>query len=172
MKFEDLIWCFPILFMFHDFEEVIFMKTWFSKKENKLLKQFPKFAPKLIQHFHKVPQAGFSFAVAIIFVLVSAITITASIFDYYLIWLGCFGIYVLHLIIHCIQAIVIRDYVPAVVTSILCLPVSCWIFFTVLSGVSYSGASVAVSIIISGVAVTAGVLGLHKVIERFPSNSF
>jgi len=167
MKFEDYIWCFPILFMFHDFEEVIFMKPWFSNREEKILKKFPKFAPSLIEHFNKVSQAGFAFAVAIIFVLVSVVTITASIFDFYLIWLGLFGVYLLHLFVHCIQAIVLKDYVPSLVTSVIFIPVSCWILQIVLSNVSYSGAAIAITVIISGVVAIVGVFGLHKMIEHF-----
>ncbi|HEX3037410.1 MAG TPA: HXXEE domain-containing protein [Oscillospiraceae bacterium] len=168
MKFEDYIWWFLILFMFHDFEEVIYMKAWFSQKQDKIAKKFPKYAPALVQHFNQVSQAGFSFAVAIIYILVSAITITASAFHFYLIWLGCFIIYVAHLFIHCIQAIVLKDYVPAVVTSIICIPISCWILHSVLSGTSYSGIVLAIAVILSGAVVIGGVVGLHKLIEHFP----
>lgn len=168
MQFDDWIWFFPILFMFHDFEEVLFMKTWVAKREGKLLEYFPKYAPTFLRHFNKVSQVGFAFAVAVIFVFVSIITITASVFDFYLIWLGFFIVYVLHLVVHLIQAIAVRGYVPALVTSILCLPVSCWILRSVLSATLYSAASVAIAGITAAIVVLAGVLGLHKLIEHFP----
>jgi hypothetical protein len=154
--------------MFHDFEEVFFMKAWFFSRQEKIEKKFPKYAPALIQHFNKVSQAGFAFAVAIIFVLVSVVTVTASAFDFYLIWLGFFIIYVAHLFVHCIQAIVLKDYVPAVVTSIICIPVSCWILHSVLSNVSYSVTALVIAVILSGIVTLCGVFGLHKVIEHFP----
>jgi hypothetical protein len=85
-----------------------------------------------------------------------------------LIWLGVFIVYVLHLIAHLIQAIAVRDYMPALATSLLCLPVSCWILWSVLSSTSYSAVSVAIAGITAAIAVLAGVLSLHKLIEHFP----
>lgn len=31
---QVIIWFFPILFMFHDFEEIIFMRAWISKNKS------------------------------------------------------------------------------------------------------------------------------------------
>jgi hypothetical protein len=31
MKIETLMWLLPIIFMFHDFEEIIMMKIWLKK---------------------------------------------------------------------------------------------------------------------------------------------
>lgn len=42
----------------------------------------------------------------------------------YLIWLGGFVAFAFHLVVHILQAIWIRRYIPALTTSILCLPVS------------------------------------------------
>lgn len=42
----------------------------------------------------------------------------------YLIWLGGFIAFALHLVLHILQAIWLRRYIPALATSILCLPVS------------------------------------------------
>ncbi|RYM02943.1 HXXEE domain-containing protein [Sporolactobacillus sp. THM7-7] len=49
-KIHVLIWLFPILFMFHDFEEIIFMKSWLIKNKYYLSQRFPRFTKKMLSH--------------------------------------------------------------------------------------------------------------------------
>ncbi|MDO4763569.1 MAG: HXXEE domain-containing protein [Flavobacteriaceae bacterium] len=47
---ETLIWLFPIIFVFHNLEEIIGTKIWLNKNEVLLQKRFPKIA-KMFKDF-------------------------------------------------------------------------------------------------------------------------
>jgi len=63
-----------------------------------------------------------AFGIAEIFVLLSVVTIISVLLNWYYLWFGMFLFFAIHLVVHCIPSIVIRGYVPGVVTSLLCLP--------------------------------------------------
>ena len=122
-----MVWLFPILFMFHDFEEIIFMQSWISKNRNYLTHRFPALSKKLSSHFDQITTSAFALGVAEEFVIISIITVVSYVTNWYILWTGLFITFALHLVIHCIQALVIRKYVPAVITSIICLPICIYI---------------------------------------------
>ncbi|AGU72131.1 HXXEE domain-containing protein [Streptococcus constellatus subsp. pharyngis] len=120
---KDIIWLFPLLFIFHDLEEIIGFMPWIEQNE-KLLEKKAAF----ILNTHKsLSTEGFALAVAEEFVVVLFGSFFAIFYHtrfLYLIWLGGFIAFALHLVLHILQAIWIRRYIPALATSILCLPVS------------------------------------------------
>ena len=124
---KAMVWLFPILFMFHDFEEIIFMQAWISKNRNYLTHRFPALFKKLSPHFDQITTSAFALGVAEEFVIISIITVISYVTNWYILWTGLFITFALHLVIHCIQALVIRKYVPAVITSIICLPICIYI---------------------------------------------
>jgi len=53
--FSIIVWLFLIVFMLHEFEEIIFLKPWVGKNSAYLSKRFPKFVyftPKVYQYFN------------------------------------------------------------------------------------------------------------------------
>lgn len=58
------IWLFPILFIFHDFEEIIFMRAWINKNRSFLRGRFPVLAPKMFAHFDPITTSAFALGVA------------------------------------------------------------------------------------------------------------
>jgi len=42
---------FPIVFIIHDFEEIIFIQSWISKNRYYLYEKFPKLSKKVIASF-------------------------------------------------------------------------------------------------------------------------
>ena len=120
---KDTIWLFPLLFIFHDLEEIIGFMPWIERNEKLLAKK-----AVFILNTHKgLSTEGFALAVAEEFVVVLLVSFFALICHtrlLYLIWLGGFVAFALHLVLHILQAIWIRRYIPALATSILCLPVS------------------------------------------------
>lgn len=118
-----LIWLFPILFIFHDFEEIIFMQVWISKNKNYLCDRFPKVCKKLLPHFENITTSSFALGVAEEFIIISIITVISYAMSWYDLWIGLFIAFTFHLLIHCFQAVILRKYVPAIVTSIICLPI-------------------------------------------------
>ena len=127
-----LVWFFPMLFMFHDFEEIIFMKPWMSKNGRYLPLRFPKLSKRFLPHFDRITTSSFALGVAEEFILVSIITIISYMTNWYNLWIGLFIAFVFHLVIHCFQALLLRKYVPAILTSLICLPFCAYIMTNVL----------------------------------------
>ncbi|EGT5471297.1 HXXEE domain-containing protein [Clostridioides difficile] len=122
---EKYIWLFPLLFIFHDMEEIIGFGIWLKKNKSMLDKKYP-FISKIYENYST---EGMAFAVfeefilCIIFCILTVITENQYV---YLLWLGSFIAYTLHLVIHIGQSIIIRKYIPSLITSIICLPISIW----------------------------------------------
>lgn len=121
------IWLFPILFIFHDFEEIIFMRAWINKNRSFLRERFPKLAPKMFAHFDHITTSAFALGVAEEFILISLITIISSVINSYGLWIGSFIAFTIHLVIHCLQALIVRKYIPVLITSLICLPICIYI---------------------------------------------
>ncbi|MGL5150952.1 MAG: HXXEE domain-containing protein [Clostridium sp.] len=127
-----IIWLFPILFIFHDFEEIIFMQSWLNKNKLYLSNKFPKLSKKLLAHFDDITTETFAASVAEEFILISIVTIISYTTNWFNLWIGLFLAFTIHLIIHCIQILIIRRYIPAIVTSVICLPICTYIIKKVL----------------------------------------
>ncbi|QUH19513.1 HXXEE domain-containing protein [Alkaliphilus sp. B6464] len=122
-----MVWFFPILFIFHDFEEIIFMQPWISKNRRYLCERFPMLSKRLLPHFDNITTSSFAFGVAEEFILISIVTVISYLTNWYNLWVGLFIAFTLHLVIHCFQTLIVRKYVPAIITSIICLPICIYI---------------------------------------------
>lgn len=117
---------FPLLFIFHDLEEIIGMRIFLDRNEDMLQRRFPK----ICRMFHGTTSEGFALAVAEEFVVFTLIALIALWIDNQLvwnIWLGGFLGLTFHYVVHIVQSIVLRKYIPALATSIICLPISIYI---------------------------------------------
>lgn len=121
MKTETLLWLLPIIFMFHDFEEIIMMKAWLGKNADEAASRFP-FLSKLLSKQKKLSTAAFALEVAEEFILISIITFFAVEQELHALWTGLLLVFFLHLIMHVGQFVVYRKYVPVIITSILSIP--------------------------------------------------
>jgi len=120
---KTIAWTLPILFIFHDFEEIIFIKPWIRRNHQYLSVRFPNLSKKMLPHFDTITTSAFALGVAEEFMIISAITVISLATNWYWFWIGMFFVFTLHLIMHCIQALVFRRYIPTIVTSIICLPI-------------------------------------------------
>lgn len=127
-----IICLFPIVFMFHDFEEIIFFKPWINKNNAYLRERFPRLSKKFLPHFELLSTSGFALAVAEEFVLLSFITYGSIYFDNYYLWIAAFMGFFIHLIMHVVQWIILRRYVPVIVTSLISLPYCVYTFIRIL----------------------------------------
>lgn len=122
-----IIWVFPMLFIFHDFEEIIFMQSWIKKNRDYLSARFPKLSKSILPHFDNITTSSFAMGVAEEFILISIITVISYVENWYNLWAGLFIAFTLHLVVHCFQTLIVKRYVPAIVTSIICLPICTYI---------------------------------------------
>ena len=86
---------------------------------------------------------------------------------FYGLWLGVFIAFTFHLVIHIGQTLVIKKYVPAVITSVICLPLSIWLIAISISKLSYSSVEIFTYSLV-GIVVVAGNLKIaHGIMRDF-----
>lgn len=119
-------WLFPLIFIFHDMEEIIGMSTFLLKNKKFLEENYPF----IISTYKDFSTEGFALAVyeeLIFCILLTAFFVFTDNHVVYYLWIGAFIGCIIHFIIHIGQCLVIRKYIPAFITSIVCLPISCYI---------------------------------------------
>lgn len=128
-------WFLPLIFIFHDMEEIIGLSTFLRKNKDLLEEKYPI----IVRQYKDFSTEGFSFAVYEEFVLcmiLSALMFFTEADIFYFIWLGTFIALSFHFVVHIFQGLILRKYVPAIVTSILCLPLSIFVIKNSLSPIS------------------------------------
>lgn len=114
---DFLLWMFPVIFILHDFEEIIFISQF--KANNKELYKHGEIP------FYKdfISTESFSIAVFIEFILFSAVTAFSQLTGLLLPWIACFGAFILHFIAHIGASIKIKKNIPGAISSaILFIP--------------------------------------------------
>ena len=167
MDFKKIVWLFPIVFMFHDFEEIIFFKSWITKNRQTLSERFPKLSKRFFTRFENLSVQAFALAVAEEFVLLSIVTVLSVIFESYLLWLGIFMGFFIHLLVHLIQWIVFRRYIPAIYTSIISLIYCVFTLNFILKNNLFEAREVVIWSFIGFGIVVVNIFFAHKLAEVF-----
>ena len=162
-----IIWLFPIIFMFHDFEEIIFIKPWFTKNRERIIVRFPKISERFLPYSDSLTTSSFSLGVAGMFILISVVTITAYFSNWYYIWFGVFFAFTIHLLIHCLPGFILKGYVPAIVTSVICLPICCYIIVLFLQQYEMGNKRTALFIVIGCAIMAVTRLAMQPVMQTF-----
>lgn len=163
----SIIWTFPILFIIHDFEEIILMKPWIIKNSLYFQENYPRLAKRLLPHFNNLSTESFALGVAEEFIIIVFITLYTYFTNDFKLWLGLFAAFIFHLVIHLIQSIIIKSYIPAVVTSILCLPFSIYAIMLIISNLKINYISLIAYSIVGIIAMIANLVAIHRVMEKF-----
>ncbi len=164
--FLFVVTLFPVVFMFHDFEEIIFLKSWYNKNKQWLSLKYHFIPNRLFVHLENISTTNFALMVAEEFILVSVITYLSILVNNFYFWLGLFMAFSVHIVVHIIQWIVVRRYIPAIATSLVCLP---YCFYTMLEVVNTNKFTVAEILLctIGGViAVSINLMLIHKICSR------
>lgn len=120
MTIETTMWLFLAVFTLHEFEEIIMLDAWTKRNGNKM----SGFKGKAVRFFQKkqsrLTTASFSLIVAVEFVVLSGLLLycvqTASLN----LWAAVLFAFQFHIVIHLIQFLVLKQYIPAIITSFLC----------------------------------------------------
>lgn len=119
----------PIVFMLHEYEEIIMFQNWLGNNRNELKRRFPKFEQFLAHRGHfDYSTATFAVGTAHEFILISAISFCSIWLDAYQWWFAAFAGYSVHLIVHLAQWAIYRKYIPVIITTILTLPYCVYAF--------------------------------------------
>lgn len=133
-----LIWFFPIAFILHDFEELILFEPWLKRHAPLIRALVEKRAPRFVQQQIGVilektsPQ--FAVPIGLIFLLTVLVTFLLTSFSIAAPFYLASSLYFLHGFLHIGQALVLRRYIPALLTSIVVvLPYGALLFWNVLA---------------------------------------
>ena len=116
---------FILAFIIHDGEEIAVEHKWLLAHGEALCEKHPKLR-RMLNHLRKMNTKAFTIAVLEELILLVVITVYVFCGGPYAIelWTAAFMAFSIHLIVHIGQSIVVRGYVPGLVTSILLLPFS------------------------------------------------
>ena len=126
---DKYIWLLPVIFMFHDMEEIIGLADWIRKNYSRIVERFPA-AERILSKYKEITTAGMAVAVyeeLLVLLFICILTDLTYIPLVPGIWFGGLLGFTLHLFIHIAQAMLIRSYIPALITSILSIPPTIWL---------------------------------------------
>ncbi len=112
----------PILFIFHDMEEII-GSGWFFRNNPEIFERFPK----TTKAYKEFTTAGMALAVYEEFIPFFGISLLAYYLNndvLYTIWFGLLISLTTHFVVHIGQSIYVKKYIPSLITSIICFPIS------------------------------------------------
>jgi len=158
------IWLLPIIFMLHDFEEIIMIRAWKQRNHfNDIIVEGKNdFLSTKTPYSDMKSTASLSIGVAVEFLLFSLASLVSIISGFYHIWFACmFGLTV-HYIIHLKMCIGFKGYVPGITTSVFCFPASVVLLIYVARVASFS----VLSILVSGLAGILLLFILVRVLHR------
>ncbi len=129
MNLELIMILLPIVFMVHEYEEIIMFKRWLGQNRNELKRRFPRFEQFLASRgYFDYSTATFAIGTAHEFILISVVSFCAVWFDAYQWWFAAFAGHSIHLMVHLAQWAVYRKYIPVIITTILTLPYCIYAF--------------------------------------------
>lgn len=122
LELSHLIWLFLVVFMFHDFEEIVMVEGWVRAKKDMIRRTVPERLMKMLEPSLSMNTAQFAVAVSCIFAVLSAAVIltvtTLSSGTYLPFFLVCLHVMFLHVFMHVGHTVVLRTYTPGVVTAV------------------------------------------------------
>lgn len=144
MDLVDLIWLFPVVFMLHDFEELLLMESWLEVHGQDLLSSLPAWAESRLGSVLQESPAEFGTGVLVLFLLAAVSSALAALEGILQPFLVTASAFVVHAAVHVVQAVVLRRYVPALFTSvILILPYGMFLYGKLISAGAVSGTNLA-----------------------------
>ena len=159
---KDYILLLPIIFIFHDMEEIIGF-CWFFRKNPWLFDRFPK----VMKNYRGFTNEGFAIGVYEEFIPFFGVSLLAHFFPgkvLYSLWFGIFISLIAHFFIHIGHTIYIRKYIPCFITSIICLPLSILILIRCLPFMTFD----IVSLVFIIIGIIMMILNMKLIYRLFP----
>ena len=154
MDLITLLWLFPLIFMLHNFEEMIMLKLWWRHTKPETLKSpFVKLA-----HY---PQETVVTMIGFLFVLFSWITVVSILLHQPIYGIGLALAVGLQLVGHLIEFVRFGRYMPGVITAVGTLPYYLWLFYQALLA-GYVWSDLLLAMVGMGLIALSVLLLLHK----------
>ena len=152
-----------VLFMIHEFEEIIFVKKFIEK--NKVLKNMKN--ELFVKKKESYPSTETtSLMIAQEFIILSTILFIASEFRMYEIVLSLFIVYIAHLVPHIYDALRYRKFSPGSRTSFIIFPLGILIIWNVILNKEINFVIFILCVIIIGFLMILNLMFLHKISKK------
>ena len=161
LSMEVISFALPIIFMLHDFEEIIMVDVW-QRKYKKLLEIS---ASKPFAHW--VSADSGAVAVLIEFLILLAVSLISIFFQKYLIWYGVFFVFIIHFIIHYILSFRFHHYTPGVTTAAVFMPLCLFILYDCTRQLPYGIGTLVITCFVSLSIFILFFKWLTKMIQTF-----
>lgn len=146
----SVMWLLPVVFMFHDFEEILKVENWLARRRETVLGKMPAFARRLFADSFRMNTKQFAQDVLWVYTTIVVVTAAAVFFEFYAPFLAVLAIFFLHVFTHVGQAILLRMYTPGVTTSVLLvLPYSLYAYYRLIGGGTIGRDDVARSLVLA-----------------------
>ncbi|MFK9090303.1 HXXEE domain-containing protein [Bacillus salipaludis] len=119
---ETVIWLFPVIFMFHDLEEIITVESFMTKYKNRVPKTFLARITFIVKKKLGTKSAQLSITGAWILLIISFITFMTAhlppIKENFILFTAVLNVFFLQGFSHIGQTIIFRGYTPGVTTAL------------------------------------------------------
>lgn len=145
----SLLWLLPILFMFHDFEEILVVEAWSANNRTRVEAALPPFMRKMYTSMSHMTTRNFALDVLFVYILIVAVTCIAVFFSNYLLYLAVLAVFFFHVFTHLGQTVYLKMYTPGVVTAVLVvLPYSLYAYYRLMEDGVVSVADIGWSLLV------------------------
>ena len=152
-----------VLFMIHEFEEIIFIKKFIEK--NKVVKDMKN--ELFVKKKESYPSTETtSLMIAEEFIILSTLLFIASEFRMYEIVLSLFIVYIAHLVPHIYDALRYRKFSPGSRTSFIIFPLGILIIWNVILNKEINLVIFILCVIIIGFLMILNLIFLHKISKK------
>ena len=151
-----------VLFMIHEFEEIIFIKKFIEK--NKVVKDMKN--ELFVKIKESYPSTETTLMIAEEFIILSTLLFIASEFRMYEIVLSLFIVYIAHLVPHIYDALRYRKFSPGSRTSFIIFPLGILIIWNVILNKEINLVIFILCVIIIGFLMILNLIFLHKISKK------
>ena len=163
MEIYKLSFIIIVLFMIHEFEEIIFIKKFIEK--NKVVKNMKNELFVKIKESYPSTETT-SLMIAEEFIILSTLLSIASEFRMYEIVLSLFIVYIAHLVPHIYDALRYRKFSPGSRTSFIIFPLGILIIWNVILNKEINFVIFILCVIIIGFLMILNLIFLHKISKK------
>lgn len=170
MEMNFWIWMFLVVFMIHNFEEIFTIEYWYKKIYPRLQERLPNLVRQQLESIKTMTAGQFTMAVFVLFIPVTVLLIISVTTEQYFLFLGVNLFFALNILIHPLQALFLKRYVPGLWTAVfVILPYNLMLFPILERADVWDTRSIVCSILVVLLLLPTVPLG-HKVAEYWQRN--
>lgn len=171
ISINTLIWLLPIVFMLHDFEEIVLVVPWLENNYDNIRKKVPSFVESKIDKLVNMSTSQFALAVFLEFTLFVIAAFMAAEYEKFIFLIVLNSLLLIHGIMHAVSIIILKRYAPFIITTILFIfPYCSYLFYRLLAIDLITIKSILISSLIGVFLLIPIIYFIHKLSEALNKN--